>query len=115
MREARSSTSTSGRLQPLQWLANAPEGLICTPTSDLHRSSRRRTGGYACGCWLGVVTLRGDREGGPDENSGCRLEDFDGALRSGSPGESAVAGEQGGVQGFGECHVGRVVDSEVVS
>jgi hypothetical protein len=30
------------------------------------------------------------------------------------PGESAVAGEQGGVHRFGECHVGRVMDGEVV-
>jgi hypothetical protein len=30
------------------------------------------------------------------------------------PGESAVAGEQGGVHRFGECHVGRVIDGEVV-
>ena len=29
------------------------------------------------------------------------------------PGEPAVAGEQGGVHRFGECHVGRVIDGEV--
>jgi hypothetical protein len=46
--------------------------------------------------------------------SGCGLEDFDGALGSGGFCELPVAGEQGGVQGFGEGYVGRVVDGEVV-
>jgi hypothetical protein len=46
--------------------------------------------------------------------SGCGLEDFDGALGSGGFGEFPVAGEQGGVHGFGEGYVGRVVDGEVV-
>jgi hypothetical protein len=46
--------------------------------------------------------------------SGCGLEDFDGALGSGGSCEFLVAGEQGGVHGFGEGYVGRVVDGEVV-
>jgi hypothetical protein len=46
--------------------------------------------------------------------SGCGLEHFDGALGPGCFGEFPVAGEQGGVHGFGEGYVGRVVDGEVV-
>jgi hypothetical protein len=43
------------------------------------------------------------------------LEDLDRAAGPGSPGETAVGGQQGGVHGFGECDVGAVVDGEVVA
>jgi hypothetical protein len=48
------------------------------------------------------------------EWSGCGLDDFDGALGSRGTCEFPVAGEQGGVHGFGQGYVGRVVDGEVV-
>lgn len=54
-------------------------------------------------------------EDGAGGDSGRGREDLDGALGSGGSGEPAVAGEQGGVHCFGECHVGRFVDGEVVS
>src|ERR1035438_9460909 len=58
------------------------------------------------------IAVRGDRRF--SECSGCGLEDFDGALRPGRSCEFLVAGEQGGVHGFSEGDVGRVVDGEVV-
>jgi hypothetical protein len=64
--------------------------------------------GIWMGCWMGL------RNASSSEWSGCGPEDFDGALGSGGSCEFLVAGEQGGVHGFGEGYVGCVVDGEVV-
>jgi hypothetical protein len=47
--------------------------------------------------------------------SGRGPENFDEALGSGSAGEPAVPGEQGGVHCFGEGNIGRVINGEVVA
>src|ERR1700722_8213531 len=74
---------------------------ICTPRRDNRKPSIRS------------IACHGDAAPAASW-SGYGLEDFDGALGSGSPGELLVAGEQGGVHGFREGYEGRVVDGEVV-
>ena len=63
----------------------------------------------------GLPQSTGDVESSPFIKSGRGPEDFDGALGSGSAGQPVVTGEQGGVHCFGECHIRRVIDGEVVA